>query len=286
MSNFFSDETIDQLNEPLSKESVKTRDGTGNQKLSYLAAFHVINEANRIFGYGKWSTEIMHLHQVDKTEYIKIPDKEMVSISYTCHLKLTVTGVPSMVSHEDVGFGNGVAGNAAYGIASCIELASKEAVTDALKRCLRYYGNQFGLSLYDKDDQVQPLSDIEAAKLVTEYQLSELRDLYPTRGIDDKWIMAFLKSENYPLDSLELMRNDWYQFAFDKAYNYKLKEIEKTEYDLNIDKAIDMMKDSVTIGMLKGLFTEVWNKTGLYDDKQRQVQAKAIYDEMKEKFNA
>jgi DNA repair and recombination protein RAD52 len=51
------------------------------------------------------------------------------------------------VSREDVGFGTGVAKN----LADAHEGAAKEAVTDALKRALRSFGNQFGNSLYSKD---------------------------------------------------------------------------------------------------------------------------------------
>lgn len=44
------------------------------------------------------------------------------------------------------GFGTGVARN----LADAHENSAKEAVTDALKRSLRSFGNQFGNSLYDK----------------------------------------------------------------------------------------------------------------------------------------
>jgi DNA repair and recombination protein RAD52 len=44
------------------------------------------------------------------------------------------------------GFGTGVSKT----LADSHENAGKEAVTDALKRAMRSFGNQFGLSLYDK----------------------------------------------------------------------------------------------------------------------------------------
>ena len=125
---FFNDQISQMLLMPLAKEDVSQRAGTGTQKLSYLTSPHVIETANRIFGHGNWSTEIMNIHQVDKTVYEKPPykagdsPKEMISIAYTCHIKLTVTGEAGVVSHEDVGFGDGVAGNTPHGIHSCIEL--------------------------------------------------------------------------------------------------------------------------------------------------------------------
>jgi DNA repair and recombination protein RAD52 len=55
-----------------------------------------------------------------------------------------------------VGFGTGIAKD----YASAHESAGKEAVTDAMKRAFRTFGNQFGNALYDKSqkhvDHAQP----------------------------------------------------------------------------------------------------------------------------------
>ena len=279
MKDFFDEDTIGLLNEELSKENVKTRDGIGKQKLSYIASYHAINEANRIFGFGAWATEIMFMHQVDKTVYTK--EKEMISISYTCQLKLTVSNGEKTTSHEDIGFGNGVAGNTAYGIGSCIELATKEAVTDALKRCLRYYGNKFGLSLYDKDVVLMGSDDIEAAKLVTEPQIKELRDLYERRGVSDEWVLFLIKAEGYPFDDLEIMRQDWFLRAMQITTEHKAGDIEKEDYSEDIKKVLKLLAESATTGMLVALFREAWEKTGKYEDEENRAKAKEIYDRLK-----
>jgi hypothetical protein len=290
-STFFSKEKTDLLEEAISKDDVKTREGGGKTKLSYLPAYHLIAEANRIFGHGQWSTEIMHIHQIDKTIYEKPPykagddPKEMVSVSFLCHLKLTVRNGGGLEnSHEDSGFGNGVGANTAFGISSCIELASKEAVTDSLKRCLRYYGSKFGLSLYDKDDVPQELSEIEAARLVTDVQLQSLRDLYTDRGVNDEWVLTALKAEHYPHPTLELMRNDWFEMAFDITHKYKFEELERDAYEADIEKAMTLLSESANMNMLKAVFAEVWKKTARFDDKDRQVKATEIYNELKAKF--
>ena len=287
MSPFFEDHTIQLLNEELAKDDVKTRKGTGSQKLSYIASYHAINEANRIFGFGNWSTEIMHIHQADRMTYekpgYKVDDapKEMISICYTCHLKLTVRSGDNIVSHEDTGFGNGVAGHTAHGIGSCIELATKEAVTDALKRCLRYYGNKFGLSLYDKDVVLLGSEDIEAAKTVTEPQLKELRDLYERRGVSDEWVLAAIKAEGYPFNDLEIMRQDWFLRALQITTEYKAGEIEREDYSEDIERVLKMLAESATKGMLIALFREAWEKTGKYEDEENRAKAKKIYDRLK-----
>lgn len=287
----FSEEKINLLNDPLIKEDVKTREGTGKTTLSYLASHHVIAEANRIFGFDGWDSEILTLKQVDRTEYQKPPykagdpPKDMVSISYLCTLRVTVKDGEQLTVREDTGFGNGVAGSTAYGISSCIELASKEAVTDALKRCMRYYGNKFGLTLYDKDRQEAiPLDDFEAAQIVTEDQLANLRKLYEDRGVDDEWVLTALKAENYDKETLEEMRQDWYQLAFKITKEYKLVEINQANYETDIKKVIEMMKESANINMLKALFKEAWEKTTKNEDKDRQAEAQKIYEELKEKF--
>lgn len=287
-NQFFQKETIDNLNEGLAKSAVMSRQGVGQTKLQYVASHHVINEANRLFGFGMWGTEIQHLHMVDKSIYVKPnsnPAKEMVSMSYICRLKLTVRNGTDSVSHEDTGFGNGVAGNTAHGIGSVIELASKEAVTDALKRCLRYYGNKFGLSLYDKqDDSIMEDSELENSKLVTPELLAKLRELYEPRGINDEWVMAALKAEHYPLDSLEMMRFDWYQLAMQITKAYKLDEVEAASYEADINKVIELLKKSATMSMVKSLYLEAYNKAKNMDDKQRMLEIVKIKDELKAKF--
>jgi DNA recombination protein Rad52 len=287
MSDFFTKEQIDILNEDLSTKDVKTRKGGGNTKLSYIAAFHAINEANRIFGFGRWSTEIMHIHQADKTVYTKSynnTEKEMVAIAYTCHLKLTVFVDGGQISHEDMGFGNGQGANDAHGIGSCIELATKEAVTDALKRCLRYYGNKFGLSLYDKEGGAVSPEEIENSKLVTAEQLKSLVPLFESRGTSEQWLIEALKSEGWPFDDLQLLKKDWFDRAYEITYLHKLEDIERESYTSAVNRAIEIMGESTNMNMLKNLFMEAWNKSGKFEDKELQAKAKFVYDKTKAKL--
>jgi DNA repair and recombination protein RAD52 len=52
--------------------------------------------------------------------------------------------------HEDIGYGHI---ENCKGKAAAFEKAKKEAVTDAMKRALRNFGNVLGNCLYDKDCQ-------------------------------------------------------------------------------------------------------------------------------------
>ena len=111
-------------------------------KGDYLEGWFVIQEANRIFGHGAWSYTIKALTKDSVVEGQNGKGETQWQAAYTCIVTLTVGDV----IREDVGFGSGFAKQ----IGDAIEGATKEAVTDALKRALRTFGNPFGLALYDK----------------------------------------------------------------------------------------------------------------------------------------
>jgi len=108
----------------------------------YIEGWHTIAEANRIFGFGEWSYEISKLSQDGLDHGKNAKGDEQWQAAYTSIIRVRVGDV----TREDVGFGSGFA--KAKGDA--IEGATKEAVTDGLKRALRTFGNPFGLALYDK----------------------------------------------------------------------------------------------------------------------------------------
>ncbi len=136
------------LSQELETTRIKNR-SKGDVELSYLEGFDVIDTANRIFGYGNWSYNITILEQVsqesNQNQNIVICYKAIVSV------KVSDTKHEHHISREDVGFGTGISKT----LSDSHESAAKEAVTDALKRSLRSFGNQFGNSLYDKSRQHQ-----------------------------------------------------------------------------------------------------------------------------------
>lgn len=111
-------------------------------KGDYIEGWFAIQEANRIFGHGGWSYVIKGLTENSVKEGKDKEGNIQWQAAYTCIVTVTV----GEVIREDVGFGSGFAKQ----IGDAIEGATKEAVTDALKRCLRTFGNPFGLALYDK----------------------------------------------------------------------------------------------------------------------------------------
>ena len=135
------------LQSELSADRIKVRD-KANIKLSYLEGFDIIDTANNIFGFGGWAYTISSLEQVSQ----EVNANQNVVICYKAIVKVDVYDIDhnTMVSRQDVGFGTGVARS----LADAHENSAKEAVTDALKRSLRSFGNQFGNSLYDKSKSV------------------------------------------------------------------------------------------------------------------------------------
>jgi DNA repair and recombination protein RAD52 len=139
----FNEKQLQVLNSELDTSRVKTRE-KGNINLSYLEGFDIIETANSIFGFGNWDYTISKLEQVSS----EINQNQNNVICYKAIVQVLVHSEnhANDVSREDVGFGTGVSKTQA----DAHEGAAKEAVTDALKRCFRSFGNQFGNSLYDK----------------------------------------------------------------------------------------------------------------------------------------
>lgn len=143
----FNDKQMKALQSELSADRIKVRD-KANIKLSYLEGFDIIDTANSIFGFGNWAYTISSLEQVSQ----EVNANQNVVICYKAIVKVDVYDIDhsTMISRQDVGFGTGVARS----LADAHENSAKEAVTDALKRSLRSFGNQFGNSLYDKSKSV------------------------------------------------------------------------------------------------------------------------------------
>lgn len=132
------DTVIDALKAPLDRAHVAQRE-KGGQKLSYVEGWHVIAEANRIFGFDGWTREL-----IDLTENTQPTTnaKGNAVVSFRAKVRITVGGVV----REGTGFGSGIAKD----IHDAYESAIKEAETDAMKRAFMTFGNPFGLALYDK----------------------------------------------------------------------------------------------------------------------------------------
>lgn len=137
----FTGEQQAQLEEMLKASNIKERPGQGGKKLKYVSGDYVIGTANRIFGFGKWGYRVL------SKSHESTGDKEY----YTADIELMVLGCPFPFPGEGIGVPQNTT-------VEQHEKARKEAVTDALKRALRHFGDQFGLSLYNEDNYVEDAS--------------------------------------------------------------------------------------------------------------------------------
>jgi DNA recombination protein Rad52 len=132
------------LERPLSPDRIKQRSQSG-MKLSYIEGWDAIQKANEIFGYGEWSYEIIKLDCLGTREHSK-DSKKGWHTAYLAVVQVQALGR----SFDEVGYGD----STVYGPElTGHEMAAKEAVTDALKRGLKNFGDQFGLTLYDKEQK-------------------------------------------------------------------------------------------------------------------------------------
>ena len=132
---------VSALEQPLDPALVSRRDGRGNRQYDYIEGHTVIDQANRIFGYGGWGYELAGDVSLRRIEKVDVRTGEVkVNYAYSAPVRVTVNGAPS---RTDIGF-HVVTEETPEGH----ETAAKGAVTDGLKRALRSFGDRFGNGLY------------------------------------------------------------------------------------------------------------------------------------------
>ncbi|XP_077453578.1 DNA repair protein RAD52 homolog isoform X1 [Stigmatopora argus] len=116
------------LRQKLGPEFISTRMAGGGQKVCYVEGHRVISLANEMFGYNGWSHSISQ-QNVDFVDLVNGRFYAGVSAFVRVQLK-------DGAFHEDVGYG---VSEGLKSKALSLEKARKEAVTDGLKRALRYW---------------------------------------------------------------------------------------------------------------------------------------------------
>lgn len=145
-NRYISDATkqIQELLQGLDQSVVRQRpQGRGN--VSFVTGEHVKSTMNRIFGHDGWSYSVTDFKDGERPRgpYARAIVELRVFFANG-----------STIERQDIGYGS-----ASVKQSDGMELAGKEAVTDALKRCCASLGNQFGLSLYDKDNPLHSGGD-------------------------------------------------------------------------------------------------------------------------------
>ncbi len=181
----FTDTQIKALEAPLDPAHVKKATAGGfGPKGDYIEGWHCINELNRVFGFDGWSYTI-DLRRDDLREGQDSKGNPQWQAAYSCICTLTVGDT----TRQDVGFGSGFA----KGVGDAIEGATKEAVTDALKRAARTFGNIFGLALYDKTRSNVSAPPPAPVATITDTQRTELMNMLEQMNVP---VAPFLQTGN------------------------------------------------------------------------------------------
>ena len=135
------------LGQPLDPALVSQRKGRGGKSYDYLEGHLVIDQANRIFGFGGWGYELVGDVTLRQVETVDTQTGEVkVSLGYSAPVRVTVAGA---LPRTDIGV-HPVAEETFDGH----DTAIKAAVTDGLKRAFRSFGVQFGNAFYGDQPQV------------------------------------------------------------------------------------------------------------------------------------
>jgi hypothetical protein len=137
----FSEAQVKNLEAKLNAKHVRTR-RVQDTTLAYVEGWHVIAEANRIFGYDAWDRHTLSTRCVWSGSA-----SHHYAAAYTAKVRIAVRAGTLTISRD--GCGSGEARALTPGRAH--ELALKAAETDATKRALATFGNPFGLALYDRE---------------------------------------------------------------------------------------------------------------------------------------
>jgi len=145
-----TDEQKALLEQSLDPKLGAFRKADRGRDVSYLEGYQVIAQANRIFGFDGWS------YNVDRVDLTYMNDGK--GLLYSALITVNVDGCgsrqdtgchPIRNSIDQSGIEKDNVNNPEQH-----DLARKSAVTDALKRAFRSFGDQFGNSLYDKDSDI------------------------------------------------------------------------------------------------------------------------------------
>ena len=135
------------LGQPLDPALVSQRKGRAGRTYDYLEGHAVIEQANRIFGYGGWGYELVGDVTLRRVETVDTQTGEVkVASAYSAPVRVTVAGA---LPRTDLGV-HPVAEETLDGH----DTALKGAVTDGLKRAFRSFGVQFGNGFYGDQPQV------------------------------------------------------------------------------------------------------------------------------------
>jgi len=151
------DRVLGLLGQPLDPLLVSERETREGRLVQYIEGWAAINQANRVFGFDGWGAEV-----VGEVAYRPLsltdPDTgETIAVGmYMATVRVAARGCPPKA---DVG-----CSFVSQDTPEAHEAAYKGAVTDALKRGLRHFGDQFGNRLYSRRNGLDAMPDLRESE--------------------------------------------------------------------------------------------------------------------------
>jgi recombination DNA repair RAD52 pathway protein len=169
--SYLTESQLGQLLRPLNKSRVLQKQGQ-----SHLEAYDIRAHLNRIFGFGRWSGDVVEMTLVAENHGTNKSGKPAVTVVYRAGYRLTVRALNGETLATYTEYASGDAQNfPAYSLGDAHDFAMKTAESQALKRAAINLGDQFGLSLYNKGS-LGPLVQVTLA----------MPDADPSKeGVDD-----------------------------------------------------------------------------------------------------
>jgi len=124
------------LRQPLRADLVRKRPAFQGTSVYYIDGATSYSLANDIFGFDGWKSQIINTEIDFAKEKQRNSDRWFVGVSAIVRVE-----IKNGAYHEDLGFGEATN---VKGRGAALQKAKKEAVTDATKRALRYFGNGLG----------------------------------------------------------------------------------------------------------------------------------------------
>lgn len=130
------------------------RVGKDAKGFSHVEAYDIRAHLNRLFGFARWSADILTMELVSVRDAKTKAGKDAVEVIYRaqCRLKVNAADGTELASYTEWACGDSLQPS----LADAHDQALKTAESQALKRAATNLGDQFGLSLYNKG-QLEPI---------------------------------------------------------------------------------------------------------------------------------
>lgn len=144
MSSYLTPQQIQFLLNPVEPTRVQNLRG-----MSHLEAHDIRVHLTRVFGFGRWSQEVICMDLIYEAPTTTKNGKPALDVGYKAGVKLTVNAPDGTVLATYTEYAVGAHTQPEYMRGDLHDFAMKTAESQALKRCAVNLGDGFGLSLYN-----------------------------------------------------------------------------------------------------------------------------------------